>query len=221
LIDFLADRDIAVSEDGDSRMVVNFLADVHRFPRREGGDDTILDHLPDTDRALERDDVRGRVLVDAPVNSYVSLGRDDGVGMLVYVLADAHRHCRKARLATVVYLHADVDLTLARGYRRMRVVVDRLTDRHVACGGNLNDRVLVDAFAYSHRRGGFELCLSPLLYLVGDSDAPVPALESYIAIPANVVEGEVPVEGRLDNALARIGAEVKGREIRLFVLSQD
>ena len=80
--------------------------------------------------------------------------------------------------------------------------------------------MLLDAFADSHGPGGLEFCVSPSLDLVLDRDAPVPALESYLAIPANAGNGEVSIENLLDDALARIGAEVERRENRLTIFLQ-
>jgi hypothetical protein len=53
-----------------------------------------------------------------------------------------------------------------------------------------------------------------------DRDAPVAALESHLAIPANAGDGEVSIENLLDDALARIGAEVEWRENRLTIFLQ-
>jgi hypothetical protein len=80
--------------------------------------------------------------------------------------------------------------------------------------------VLLDVFANSHGPGGLEFCVSPSLDLVVDRDAPESALESYLAIPANAGDGEVSIENLLDDALARIGAEVERRENQLTIFLQ-
>src|ERR1700730_960171 len=142
--------------------------------------------------------------------------------MLAYVLADVHRGpCDKLCLAVVVHLQRNVDLPRSRGDRCLRVLIYRLTNRDVATGYNLNNRVLVDAFADGDGVGGLEVRLSPVLDLVRDRDAPVPALENYVAVPANVIDGNVSVENLVDEALARIGAEVERWEARLCVPAQD
>src|SRR5271167_2826115 len=134
--------------------------------------------------------------------------------MLAYVLGDVHRRpCRQLCLAMVVHLQADVDLPRSRRDRCLRVVVDGLTDCNVTARNNLSYGVLVDGFADGHRAGGLEVHLSPLLDLVRNRDAPVPALESYIAVPANVIDNDVSIESFVDDAaLSRIGAKVERRE---------
>lgn len=142
--------------------------------------------------------------------------------MLAYVLTDVHRGpCGKLCLAVVVHLHANLDFSPSRRDHCLGALIYRLSDRNVAAGYNVNNRVLVDAFADGHRVGGLEVRLSPLLDLARDRDAPVPALENYVALPANVIDGNVSVEHLLDEALARIGAEVEWWEARLCVPAQD
>jgi hypothetical protein len=61
----------------------------------------------------------------------------------------------------------------------------------------------------------------PLLDTVLDSDAAVTGLESYLAIPANVINEEVSFEKLVDRAFARIGAEVEEWRSGLILLSKD
>lgn len=78
LIDFLADGDIALSEDSGFGVLGDFLADAHGFTRREQGDDVIFHRPSNADRSIERDDVDGRLLIEVPVDRDVALGSDDG-----------------------------------------------------------------------------------------------------------------------------------------------
>src|SRR5262245_22508120 len=64
LVDLLINGDVALGDNGDVRVLVEFLSDVHGRPRGERGEAALIDLLSNPDRSIDRGDVRARVLVD-------------------------------------------------------------------------------------------------------------------------------------------------------------
>src|ERR1700730_15323025 len=120
-------------------MLVQLIGDMHGCACRERSD-AVFDHSAEANCSVERDDVDVRMTVDVPLDRDVALGSDEGGRTLIYVLTDVDcGPCGKSCLTVIVDLRADVDLARGRGNRCLGVLVDRLTNRHVAAGDNLND----------------------------------------------------------------------------------